>query len=109
MQKYSSHPNVPKFFGAFLAPVSFDCPLPWDHPAFPHLEFPLLLSLVKPDSGAAVKLPMPKLWIAMELCSAGSITDLAELSKPKPLPEAVSSPPSRFSFFVPIIPFSTEL
>ena len=32
-----------------------------------------------------------KLWVAMELCSGGSITDLARRMKPKPLPEPVMS------------------
>lgn len=33
---------------------------------------------------------MPKLWLVMEMCGAGSITDLAEMQKPKPLSETVS-------------------
>ena len=30
-----------------------------------------------------------KLWVAMELCAGGSITDLAKRMRPKPLPEHV--------------------
>ena len=31
----------------------------------------------------------PKLWITMELCDAGSITDTAKRSAPKHIPELV--------------------
>ena len=38
---------------------------------------------VNQDKGAL------KLWVAMELCSGGSVTDLAKRMRPKALPEPV--------------------
>lgn len=52
----AKHPNIPKFFGAFLQKA--------------------------PKGGSD-----PKLWLAMEFCGGGSVTDLAKKALPKQLPE----------------------
>jgi serine/threonine protein kinase len=54
----AQHPNIPKFFGAFLQK-----------------------SLKEGEND--------KLWLAMEFCGGGSITDLGKKMLPKQLPEAV--------------------
>lgn len=53
------HPNIPAFYGTFSDTV------------------------VNPATGNNVI----KLWLAMEFCSGGSVTDLAKAVKPKVLPE----------------------
>ena len=80
----SNHENLCRFYGAFLkrapppprnailppsAPVDKTSPL--------SIETNAIGDLMSP-SGASTPLPLDQLWLVMELCTSGSVTDLAK-------------------------------
>eukprot|EP00730_Choanoeca_flexa_P000465 TRINITY_DN10207_c0_g1_i4.p1 TRINITY_DN10207_c0_g1~~TRINITY_DN10207_c0_g1_i4.p1 ORF type:complete len:615 (+),score=174.13 TRINITY_DN10207_c0_g1_i4:169-1845(+) len=62
LKRFGTHENLTTFYGAFLVPA---------------------------DMAGEERQPMDKLWLVMELCQGGSVTDLANALSPKTVPEAL--------------------
>ena len=57
--------------------------------AFACTPLAIQLSQEQADLEGQERQPMNKLWLVMELCEGGSVTDLAAAMSPKTLPEPV--------------------
>ncbi|CAF2938413.1 unnamed protein product [Rotaria sp. Silwood2] len=84
----SNHENLCRFYGAYLKRAPPPPPPPPRNPtASPNapidktsllsIETNSISSLVSP-TGTSVPLPLDQLWLVMELCTSGSVTDLAK-------------------------------
>lgn len=84
----SNHENLCRFYGAYLKHVPPPPPPPprnpLTSPAGPiektgllSIETNSISSLVSPSSASA-PMPLDQLWLVMELCTGGSVTDLAK-------------------------------
>eukprot|EP00045_Choanoeca_perplexa_P008039 m.73538 g.73538 ORF g.73538 m.73538 type:complete len:748 (+) comp14332_c0_seq1:35-2278(+) len=62
LKRFGAHENLTTFYGAFLVPANSD---------------------------SVERQPMDKLWLVMELCQGGSVTDLATTLAPKTVPENI--------------------
>eukprot|EP00049_Salpingoeca_infusionum_P022445 m.6788 g.6788 ORF g.6788 m.6788 type:complete len:762 (-) comp5192_c0_seq1:1997-4282(-) len=62
LKKHGGHDNIAAFYGAFIVP---------------------------PDMDGIERYPKETLWLAMELCDGGSMTDLSQSYQPKQLPESI--------------------
>ncbi|CAF5153399.1 unnamed protein product, partial [Rotaria magnacalcarata] len=83
----SNHENLCCFYGAFLKRAPPPPPPPPPPPRNPTDPSQLLIdktSLLSVEtnainqSGTSMPLPIDQLWLAMELCTSGSVTDLAK-------------------------------
>ena len=80
----SNHENLCRFYGAFLkrAPPPPRNPIlppsaPVDKTSPLSIETNAIGDLMSP-SGGSTPLPLDQLWLVMELCTSGSVTDLAK-------------------------------
>ncbi|CAF4483567.1 unnamed protein product [Rotaria sp. Silwood1] len=84
----SNHENLCRFYGAYLkrAPPPPPPPprnptaspkTPIDKTSLLSVETNSINSLVSP-TGTSIPLPLDQLWLVMELCTSGSVTDLAK-------------------------------
>jgi myosin-3 len=87
--EFSSHENLCRFYGAYLkhAPLPpplppprnsiTSPPIPIDKTGLLSIETNSISSLVSPSTTSAT-VPLDQLWLVMELCTSGSVTDLAK-------------------------------